>query len=171
MAKLTNDDKLDIIIQYEDGIRPAKIAMQYKVNVSTIGRLVRRYREHGIDAIQVKYTHKVYDEEFKNKVLEQVDNGEPFGVVARRNNIEHSMIKTWMKQRNERKKKMLYNNLIEGISDTMSDKEIKYEELLKELSDEERKELIELRKRNKELEMEVDLLKKLKALIQQREKK
>ena len=63
MAKLTNDDKLDIIIQYEDGIRPAKIAMQYKVNVSTIGRLVRRYREHGIDAIQVKYTHKVYDEE------------------------------------------------------------------------------------------------------------
>ena len=66
---------------------------------------------------------------------------------------------------------MLYNNLIEGISDTMSDKEIKYEELLKALSDEERKELIELRKRNKELEMEVDLLKKLKALIQQREKK
>ena len=55
--------------------------------------------------------------------------------------------------------------------DSFNEKEIKYEELLKELSDEERKELIELRKRNKELEMEVDLLKKLKALIQQREKK
>ena len=64
MAKLINDDKLDVIIQYEEGIRPAKIAMKYKVNLSTIGRLVRRNREHGIDGIQVKYTHKVYVEIF-----------------------------------------------------------------------------------------------------------
>ena len=101
MAKLTNDDKLNIIIQYEEGIRPAKMAIKYKVNVSTIGRLIRRYREHGLEGIQVKYTRKVYDEEFKNNVLAQVDNGELFGVVARRNNIENSMIKYWMKQRNE----------------------------------------------------------------------
>ena len=52
---------------------------------------------------------------------------------------------------------MLYNNPNEGISDTMSDKKIKHEEFSKTLSDEERKELIELRKRNKEQEMEVDL--------------
>ena len=47
-------------------------------------------------------------------------------------------------------------------------KEVKDEDISKPLTDEERKELIELRKKNKQLEMENEILKKLKALVQQR---
>ena len=168
MSKLTDDDKLDIIIQYEAGVKTSKIAMQYKINTSGVTKLMRRYKEYGIDGILVKHTKRYFDDDFKNEVLRLVDNGEPLDVIALKYNIDHSTINNWIKKRNENKYEIVYNTSIEGISDTMADNEIKNEDLSTPLTDEERKELIELRKKNKQLEMENEILKKLRALVQQR---
>ena len=167
MSKLTDDDKLDIIIQYEAGVKASKIAMQYKINASGVTKLMRRYKEYGIDGILVKHTKRYFDDNFKNEVLRLVDNGEPLDVIALKYKIDHSTINNWIKKRNEKKYEIVYNTSTEGISDTMKDKEIK-EDLSTPLTDEERKELIELRKKNKQLEMENEILKKLRALVQQR---
>lgn len=167
MSKLTDDDKLDIIIQYEAGVKTSKIAMQYKINTSGVTKLMRRYKEYGIDGILVKHTKRYFDDDFKNEVLRLVDNGETLDVIALKYNIDHSTINNWIKKRNEKKYEIVYNTSIEGISDTMKDKEIKGD-LSTPLTDEERKELIELRKKNKQLEMENEILKKLRALVQQR---
>ena len=168
MSKLTDDDKLDIIIQYEAGVKTSKIAMQYKINTSGVTKLMRRYKEYGIDGILVKHTKRYFDDDFKNEVLRLADNGETLDVIALKYNIDHSTINNWIKKRNATESEIVYNTSIEGISDTMADNEIKNEDLSTPLTDEERKELIELRKKNKQLEMENEILKKLKALVQQR---
>ena len=68
----------------------------------------------------------------------------------------------------------LYLKGEEGLKKIMSPKQINIETNKKidstPLTDSERAEYEELKERNKQLEMEVDLLKKLNALVQQRKK-
>ncbi len=168
MAKLTEDDKINIVIKYEAGVKTSKIANEYGINVSGVKRIMHRYREYGIDGIAVKHTRRKFTEDFKCEVLSQVEKGESIDSIALIYNIEHSTINNWERKRNENKLKIVYNTSNEGISGTMVAKEVKDEDISKPLTDEERKELIELRKKNKQLEMENEILKKLKALVQQR---
>ena len=49
MSKLTDDDKLDIIIQYEAGVKISKIAMQYKINTSGVTKIMRRYKCYSLN--------------------------------------------------------------------------------------------------------------------------
>ena len=39
MAKLTDDDKINIVIKYEAGVKTSKIANEYGINVSGINAL------------------------------------------------------------------------------------------------------------------------------------
>ena len=127
MAKITDDNKLEIIIKYEDGIKVSKLAMQYGISVTIIHRIMARYKKYGIDGILVKHTKRKFTDEFKNEVLKHVDNGEPLDSIALMFNIKHSTINSLNKKRNE----------------------IKDNKITSPLTNEERKELIELRKKNK----------------------
>lgn len=168
MAKLTDDDKLNIIIKYEAGVKTSKIANEYGINVSGINRIMHRYRKYGIDGITVKHTKRMFSEAFKCEVLNHVDAGETIDSIALMYNMDHSTINNWIRKRKENRAETVYNNSSEGICYTMAANETKDDNLSTPLTDEERKELIELRKKNKELEMENEILKKLKALVQQR---
>lgn len=168
MAKLTDDDKLNIVIKYEAGVKTSKIANEYGINVSGVRRIMQRYREYGIDGIVVKHTKRIFTEAIKCEVLNLVETGETIDSIALMYNIDHSTITNWKRKRNENKAEIVYNNSNEGISGTMAANGTKDDDLSTPLTDEERKELIELRKKYKQLEMENEILKKLKALVQQR---
>ena len=84
MAKLTDDDKLDIVIKYGEGIIPSKLARK----LSVITKVLRKYREDGIDGIKVKHTKKRYSQEFKNKLMNMIDSGEATDVVAYSNGLD-----------------------------------------------------------------------------------
>ena len=79
----------------------------------------------GVDGILVKHTKRKFTDEFKNEVLKHVDNGEPLDSIALMFNIKHSTINSLNKKRNE----------------------IKDNKITSPLTNEERKELIELRKK------------------------
>ncbi|GHU45025.1 transposase [Clostridia bacterium] len=87
---------------------------------------------------------RYYTDEFKKKIVELRKNGKPLIEIAKENGIARSSISTWMNQ---------YENSGKwGIKDNLSDSE---------------KELRTLRKENKQLLMENDILKQA-ALIMAR---
>ena len=51
MAKLRDDNKLESIIKYENGIKVSKLVMQYGISVTIIHRIMARYRKYVIDGI------------------------------------------------------------------------------------------------------------------------
>lgn len=84
-----------------------------------------RYRKYGIDEILAKLTKRKFTDEVKNEVLKHVDNGEPLDSIALMFNIKHSTINSLNKKRNE----------------------IKDNKITSPLTNEELKELIELREK------------------------
>jgi transposase len=85
--------------------------------------------------------YKTYEEEFKKQIVELFNNGKSINQISKEYDISKSTVHSWVNN---------YNNSGSfKVADNRSDNE---------------KELIDLRKRNKQLEMENDILKQA-ALI------
>ena len=148
--KLKLEDKLKIIDLYNEGLSTSQISKQFKVSDWIIENIKRQYREHGIESFKEKGKNKKYSPEIKMKIVNRVLNGESKSGIAAELCVNKGMIHHWVKKYKE----LGYNGLT-----------IKQGKL-----DDKDKRIKELEERNAQLEMENDLLKKLRALVQQRNK-
>ena len=167
--KLKLEDKLKIIDLYNEGLSTSQISKQFNVSDWIIENIKRQYREHGIKSFKSKDKNKKYSPEFKMEIVNRVLNGESKSGIAAELCVNKGMIFSWVKKYLE----LGYNGLTtkQGRPRKMKDKnkQTKKVNASKELDDKDKR-IKELEERNAQLEMENDLLKKLRALVQQRNK-
>ncbi len=164
--KLTTKDKLKIIMLYEKGYSVSKIMSKFKVAHTTVERIERQYREHGIESFKKKKMRH-YSAEFKYTPIKRVQGGESILSVASSLLINEAILCNWIKKYNE----LGYNGLEGKKSKKRPPNMINEKESNKQndsLEINERLQLEQLKRENQQLKMEVDLLKKLNALVQQR---
>jgi len=162
--KLKLEDKLKIIELYENGWTVKQISLKYGLFRTTVEHIERQYREHGIESFKEKGKNTKYPVNFKIEIINRILAGESASGIASELCVNVGMIFSWVKKYNE----LGYNGLIEkkkGRLPKMRPKENKNDIPM----DEKDKRIKELEERNAQLEMENDLLKKLRALVQQRE--
>ena len=167
--KLKLEDKLKIITMYEVGDSLSSISKKFKVSKSVIERIERQYREHGIESFKTKGKNMKYTTDFKMEIVNRVLNGESKTGIAAELCVNEGMIHHWVKKYKE----LGYNGLTikQGRPRKMKDKnkQTKTVNNSNKLDDKDKR-IKELEERNAQLEMENDLLKKLRALVQQRNK-
>ena len=163
MAKLTYEDKKEIIRLYDEehyGYR--KIASRFKVQRSTIERIVRKYYMHGEESL-IKKPNRKFSADLKLEIITRALNGESKKSLCIEYMIQEVYIIKWLKNYDE----FGYNGLIDkpkGRPPSMK-KEKKIivpndkDAIIKEKD-----------QRILELEAEVEALKKLRALVLQRTK-
>ena len=161
MTKLTYEDKKEIVRLYDEkhyGYR--KIAKKYKVAKPTIERIVCKYHVHGESSL-VKQKNRVFTTDLKLEVISRALNGESKRRLSFEYMIQEAQIISWLKNYEE----FGYNGLIDKPKGRPSD--MKKE---KKVIDPNDKDAIikEKDQRILELEAEVEALKKLRALVLQR---
>ncbi|CCV64245.1 Transposase, putative fragment [Alteracholeplasma palmae J233] len=163
--KLNLEDKLNIIQMVEKGITIKQIALNYNVNRATIDTILRMYRTHGSSYFKEKGKNREYSQEFKYKIVLRILEGESKSSIATKIGANVGLIYSWCKRYDQ----LGYNGLItKQRGRPMKDKPKSNLEIKEQTKDEI---IRELEAKNKRLEMENDLLKKLKALVQQENKK
>lgn len=164
MAKLTYEDKKEIIRLFEQDERSeGYIARKFNVAKSSVQRIINKYRIHGED-ILMKQKNRYYSPDEKLAVINRCFNGESKTSLAAELNISTGNICQWVKKY----EKYGYNGLIDkpkGRPPTMKKE--------KKIIDPNDKDAIikEKDQRILELEAEVEALKKLRALVLQRNKR
>ena len=165
--KLKLEDKIKIIKFYEEGYSISYLSKQFNVSHNIIDRIERQYREHGIESFKEKGKNTKYPVNFKIEIINRILAGESVTGIASELCVNGGMIFSWVK----RYKELGYNGLIEkkkGRPPKMKPKS-KETQINDTSMDEKDKRIKELEERNAQLEMENDLLKKLRALVQQRQ--
>ena len=165
--KLKLEDKLKIIAMYKAGDSILSISKKFKVSEPVIRRIERQYREHGIESFKAKGKNMKYSPEFKMEIVNRVLNGDSKTSIASELCVNAGMIHDWFKKYQE----LGYNGLTtqQGRPRKMKDKNIQQKIVNNSNKlDDKDKRIKELEERNTQLEMENYLLKKLRALVQQR---
>ena len=163
MSKLTYEDKLEIIRLYDEEHYSYRIiAKRYNVRFTTITRIIRKYHTHGKSSLQ-KNGKRKFSSEFKNDVIIRAINGESKLSLSVEYQIQEAQIISWLKKYNE----FGYNGLIDkpkGRPPNMKKEK-------KPINPNDKDAIIkEKDQRILELEAEVEALKKLRALVLQRNK-
>lgn len=161
MAKLTYEDKKEIVRLYnEEHYGYIAIAKKFNVVQSTIKRIIRRYLLHGESSL-TKSKKRKFSAEIKLEVITRAMNGESKTGLGIEYRIQETQIISWLKKYEE----FGYNGLIDKPKGRPSD--MKKE---KKVIDPNDKDAIikEKDQRILELEAEVEALKKLRALVLQR---
>ena len=163
MAKLTIEDKRKIIEFHKEGFGYKVIAKKIGVNRARVQEIIRQHELFGDISLEVSHTKKKYTSTFKMELIQRVLNGDSIWQVSSENMISRGQIHNWI----TKYKEFGYNGLNKPIGRPKIMKpEIKKTTQTNE--DEKDKRIRELEERNAQLEMENDLLKKLRALVQQR---
>ena len=161
MAKLSYEDKKEIIRLYnEEHYGYVTISKKYNVNDTTILKIVRRYLIHGESSL-VKKKNRKFTPEMKLEIIKRSLNGESKTGLSAEYQINDTQINSWLKKY----EKFGYNGLInkpKGRPPNMKKE--------KKTIDPNDKDAIikEKDQRILELEAEVEALKKLRALVLQR---
>lgn len=165
--KLKLEDKIKIIAMYETGNSVPLICKKFKVCESVVKRIERQYREHGIESFKTKGKNMKYSPEFKMEIVNRVLNGESKAGIAAELCVNVGMIFSWVKKYQE----LGYNGLTtkQGRPSKMKNKNKQLKSINNSNKLDDKDKLIkEQAERIAQLEMENDLLKKLRALVQQR---
>ena len=165
--KFTIEDKLKIIELRKQGMGYNAIAKQFDVQYSTIRRMLSRYELHGLEGIKHPFKNRKYPAEFKLKVINRAYQGESKSSLSVEYNLPgECTIISWIKKYEE----LGYNGLEGKQGRPRGRPKIMIEEKKKNtpLTNDEREELIRLRKEKEYLEMENEVLKKLDALVKER---
>ena len=165
--KLTLEDKIKIIELRKKGWGKERIAKQFNIPNSTVKKIYDKYELYGLEGIKHPSKNRKYSADYKLEVINRVIQGESKTQLATLYNLPGAgTIVSWMKKYEE----LGYNGLEgkqrrpRGRPKIMTRKEKKNTLL----TNEEREELIRLRKEKEYLEMENAYLKKLDALVKER---
>ena len=161
MSKLSYEDKKEIVRLYdEEHIGYKSISKKFNVRITTIERIVGRYHLHGESSLS-KNKNRKFTPEIKLEVITRAMNGESKLSLGIEYLIQEAQIISWLKKYEE----FGYNGLIDkpkGRPPNMKKE--------KKVIDPNDKDAIikEKDQRILELEAEVEALKKLRALVLQR---
>ena len=165
--KLKFEDKLKIIGLYNKGYQQTRIAKKFNVQESTIYQIIRQYRTYGIESFRKTGKDNIYTIDLKLSIINRVLNGESKTSLANEYMINVGLIFSWVKKYQE----LGYNGLIKKKGRPPKMKPNKEQTTIStnhEKLDDKDKLIKEQKERIVQLEMENDLLKKLRALVQQR---
>ena len=163
MAKIKIEDKIEIIKLYKQGYGSKVIAKKMHIQRSRAREIMRQYDLFGDVVLNVSHKNRNYTVEYKIELIKRVKKGESISCVAFENMISPGQLSNWIKKYEE----LGYN----GLNNPKGRPKIMKPETKKTQpihEDEKDKRIRELEERNAQLEMENDLLKKLRALVQQR---
>lgn len=164
--KFTKQSIISFITDRENGMAWPDLSLKYDLPPSYLQNLYKIYKLHGLESIFHKPLNNQYSTSYKVNVCERILNGESKRSLSVNLGINVGTVYAWFKKYQEKG----YNGLIDTRGRTNKDMP-KKKNSLEPLTDKEREELNELRNRNKQLEMELELTKKLAALVQERIKR
>jgi transposase len=170
--KLKKEDYLKIAKFIEEGKSYIEIAAIFRMGKTNIHNLVRRYQMHGADALCYKGNWRNFTPEFKEQIVNKHYSGCSISSLAIECNVSYSNISSWIKKYEQ----LGYNGLIDNrgrpgvakMGRPRKNDQSNNNKKMAPLTDAEREELNELRKRTQRLEMEIEATKKLNALVQAR---
>jgi transposase-like protein len=165
--KLTLEDKMKIIELRKQGLGYKTIAKKINIAFSRIKIILAEYEKHGIEGIKHPPKNRKYSVELKLEIIRRVFDGESKTSLAAEYNLPGAgTIVSWMKKYEE----LGYNGLEGKQGRPRGRPKIMTKEEKKNtpLTNDEREELIRLRKEKEYLEMENEYLKKLDALVKER---
>jgi transposase len=156
MSKFSMEVKLAAIKAKESGVGTLEVAKQYQMSVTLLKRLTRRYRLHGEKGLQS--STKNWTVEQKLEALKYMHENQlsitETGVVL---GVDESVIRSWEKRYLE--------NGISGVEDKRKTRKPRTPKPLQPKT-----RLEELEEENLNLRIENEYLKKLNALVAEREK-
>ena len=160
--KLKNEDIKEIARMADEGISRTEIATTFNLNESTIYRLIARYKLHGINAILHSKQHQ-YTIEEKIAVINRYYRGESKSLLATEMNVDYGVVSQWI----SKYEKLGYNGLIDNRGrpgetkmgrprkNPKIEQSTSSNETAVPLTNEERQELNELRKKTHQQQMEI----------------
>ena len=168
---LTSEEKRQIIALRKKGMSMTSLALKFNVNKTTVKRLFRKYLLHGDEIFEDNFKRRQYSDEMKLKIIKEYYEGSSKISLSIKYLLSEGLLTEWIKIYDT----LGYNGFTVkkwGRPNMKDEKELleslEKEDLSKPLTDEERKELLSLRSKLKQLEMENEFLKKLDALVQKR---
>lgn len=172
--KLSLEDKKEIVRLYdEEGLGYNSISKKINLGCTTIKTIIRRYKNHGIYSLKHPPKQHKYSADFKMAVLKQVYEGKSKTSLAAEYNLSGpGIILSWMHKYED----LGYNGLISKQGRPKKNMNPEKEEKTNivnssPLTDKERKEFEDLKRKFEEVQMENEFLKKLDALVQERLKR
>lgn len=153
---------LTVKLYYELHIPVIDIARKLGVQKTIIWRWIKRYEYNGIDGLKVQSTSKRYSKEFKQKIINELLNGESITHLSQKYVLSHSTISDWRLQYEQGGKTMKKKKIISREESEELRKKYRHtkDPVLKELLD-----------RLDWVEMENEALKKLEALTREERQK
>ena len=171
--KLKNEDLKEIARLIDEGYSYRRLAPKFGINNSNMQGIISRYKKHGLEAI-LRKEPKSFSIEEKIATINRYYAGESKNSLATELNVGYSVVHQWI----SKYERLGYNGLIDnrgkpGVSKMgrprKNQEKTSTTESMTPITDSEREELNRLRKENYRLQMEVDCLKKLQALVQEQE--
>ena len=169
--KLKKEELIELTTMVDEGCSTSEIAKRFGCVKSVIEAKVKRYKLHGIEGILHKEESYKYTPEFKMEIINRYYAGESKNSLAIEINVSYSVVYSWIKKYEQ----FGYNSFEDkrgspGMAKRGRPRKNEIQETRKmaPLSDLEREELNQLRERNRRLEMELKVTKKLQALVQER---
>lgn len=171
--RLKDEDLKKIARLVDEGYSYINIANMINYQTSAMQRIVRRYKIHGLEGI-LHSKSKFFTIEEKIAIINRYYAGESKSSLAIEINVSIGVIYQWI----SKYERLGYNGLIDnrgkpGVSKMgrpkKNQEKTSTEEAMAPITDAEREELNRLRKENYRLQMENECLKKIQALVQQRQ--
>ena len=171
--RLKDEDLKEIARLVDEGYGYWTIAGMFNYSKGTMQALVARYKKHGLEAI-LHGRSKTFSIEEKIAIINRYYAGESKSSLSIEINVNTGLICQWI----SKYEKFGYNGLIDnrgrpGVSKMGRTKKNQEKtstaEAMAPITDAEREELNKLRKENYQLKMENECLKKIQALVQQRQ--
>ena len=173
--RLKDEDIKEIARLIDDGWSRYQLASKYNYPSGAMYNIIKRYQLHGIKGI-LHSKPKVFTIDEKIAIIKRYYSGESKSSLAVEINVSFSVVSSWI----SKYEKLGYNGLIDkrgrpGVSKMGRPRKNQTKdvastnEAMAPITDAEREELNRLRKENYQLQMENECLKKLQALVQERQ--
>jgi transposase len=171
--RLKDEDIKEIARLVDEGYSSGYIANKYNYPRQSMQCIIARYKKHGLEGI-LHSKPKIFTVDEKINIINRYYAGESQRSLAIDLNVNGGLIYQWI----SKYEKLGYNGLIDnrgkpGVSKMgrprKDQEKASTDKAMAPITDAEREELNRLRKENYQLQMENECLKKLQALVQERQ--